>query len=101
MITRDQFEAHVRAEAMIKYPLLVAEGVADESMAAGAIAFARVSERRAYIAARMEHEWPLVEAAQAVVLRWDSPLWKDAPHTGEFIGRLRDALSPYTTKAAQ
>ena len=43
----------------------------------------------------------LAEAAQAVVDRWDSPLWKDVPHTGEFIGRLRDALSPYTTKAAQ
>lgn len=31
-------------------------------------------------------------AAQAVVDRWDSPLWKDLPHTGEFIARLREAL---------
>ena len=43
----------------------------------------------------------LVRAAQAVVDRWDTPLWKDVPHTGEFIGKLREALSPYTTKAAQ
>lgn len=40
----------------------------------------------------------LVRAAQAVVDRWDTPLWKDVPHTGEFIGKLREALSPYTTK---
>jgi len=78
MITRDQFEAHVRVEAERKHELS--------------------PERTTYIAARMEHEWPLVEAAQAVVDRWDTPLWKDVPRTGEFIGRLRDAISPYTTK---
>jgi hypothetical protein len=39
----------------------------------------------------------LVRAAQAVVDRWDTPLWKDVPHTGEFIGKLREALSHYTT----
>lgn len=31
-------------------------------------------------------------AAQAVVDRWDSPQWKDEPHTAEFINRLRRAL---------
>lgn len=31
-------------------------------------------------------------AAQAVVDRWDSPQWKDQPHTAEFINRLRRAL---------
>ena len=81
MITRDQFEAHVRVEAEVKHPH-----------------YFPTSNREAYIAARMEHEWPLVEAAQAVVDRWDTPLWKDVPRTGEFIGRLRDAISPYTTK---
>ena len=81
MITRDQFEAHVRVEAERKHELS--------------------PERTTYIASRMEHEWPLVEAAQAVVDRWDTPLWKDVPHTGEFIGKLREALSPYTAKAAQ
>ena len=28
-------------------------------------------------------------AAQAVVDRWDTPLWKDVPATAEYIGRLR------------
>jgi len=31
----------------------------------------------------------LVEVGRAVVERWDSPLWKDMPHTGEYISRLR------------
>jgi hypothetical protein len=35
----------------------------------------------------------LVEAGKAVVDRWDSPLWKDLPHTGESISDLRAALS--------
>lgn len=32
-------------------------------------------------------------AARAVVERWDTPLWKDAPATAGFINRLRAALS--------
>ena len=35
----------------------------------------------------------LIEAARAVVARWDTPAWKDAPNTGEVINRLRDALA--------
>jgi hypothetical protein len=31
-------------------------------------------------------------AAQAVVDRWDTPLWKNAPSTGEYINALRAAL---------
>jgi hypothetical protein len=34
----------------------------------------------------------LRRAAQAVVDRWDSPLWKDQPHTGNYISDLREAL---------
>lgn len=34
----------------------------------------------------------LREAAQAVVDRWDTPNWKDAPATAEVIGRLRAEL---------
>jgi len=34
----------------------------------------------------------LAEAAKAVVDRWETPLWKDAPHTGLFIRALADAL---------
>lgn len=35
----------------------------------------------------------LRSAAQAVVDRWDTPLWKDVPATGEFINALRTALA--------
>ncbi len=34
----------------------------------------------------------LREAAQAVIDRWDTPKWKDAAHTGDFINRLRRAV---------
>jgi hypothetical protein len=34
----------------------------------------------------------LVEVAQAVVDRWDTPLWKDVPATAEFINDLRAVL---------
>ncbi|MCE5253326.1 MAG: hypothetical protein LLG45_03805 [Actinomycetia bacterium] len=34
----------------------------------------------------------LREAAAAVVARWDSPTWKDAPATAEYIATLRAAL---------
>jgi len=38
-------------------------------------------------------EWQaLIEAAAAVVARWDSPTWKDAPATAEYIATLRAAL---------
>ena len=32
-------------------------------------------------------------AAQAVVERWDTPLWKDVPHTAVYINALRKALA--------
>lgn len=35
---------------------------------------------------------PLQKAAQAVIDRWDSPSWKDQPHTAEYINELRKAL---------
>ena len=35
----------------------------------------------------------LLEAAEGIVSRWDSPLWKDQPHTGVFIDRLRAAIA--------
>jgi hypothetical protein len=37
----------------------------------------------------------LIAAAHAVVARWDTPLWKDAPATGEFINRLRRSLEDH------
>jgi hypothetical protein len=36
---------------------------------------------------------PLIKAAQAVIDRWDTPLWKDAPATGRYINDLRKALA--------
>ena len=35
----------------------------------------------------------LRKAAQAVVDRWDTPLWKDAPATAVYIADLRAALA--------
>jgi hypothetical protein len=35
----------------------------------------------------------VVEKARAVVDRWDSPLWKDLPHTGTLVNELRAALA--------
>lgn len=35
----------------------------------------------------------LRKAAQAIVDRWDTPLWRDAPHTGTFIDAPRAALA--------
>ena len=31
-------------------------------------------------------------AAIALIERWETPLWKDVPHTGNYIHALRDAL---------
>jgi hypothetical protein len=35
----------------------------------------------------------LREAAQAVIDRWDTPLWKDVPATATYINALREALA--------
>lgn len=35
----------------------------------------------------------LLTTGNAVVERWDSPLWKDLPHTGESIHALREAIA--------
>ena len=37
----------------------------------------------------------LADKAKAVIERWDSPLWKDVPHTAEYINELRQALAKY------
>jgi len=34
----------------------------------------------------------LIDAAKAVVARWDSPDWKDANHTADYISALRKAI---------
>jgi hypothetical protein len=35
----------------------------------------------------------LIKAAQALIDRWDSPLWKETEHTGAYIARLREAVA--------
>jgi hypothetical protein len=52
-------------------------------------AFNRVESYVEHLEQRVKE---LEEAAKAVVDRWQSPLWKDLPHTGEFIARLDAAI---------
>ena len=51
---------------------------------------------RAYLAGctrGREGATDLVEAAEALIVRWDGPLWKDAPHTAYYIDGLRKAIA--------
>jgi len=43
-------------------------------------------------ALRLSEVKALVEAAEAVIARWDGPAWADLPHTQESIDRLRATL---------
>lgn len=55
-------------------------------------ACAEVTRRQRTESAVEEPKPNLRDAAQARVNRWDTPLWKDAPNTTEFITKLRHAL---------
>ena len=61
---------------------------------------ARITELEAQLAQRFDAA-DVATAAQAVVDRWDTPLWKDVPATAEYIGRLRAALAAGQATAAQ
>ena len=61
---------------------------------------ARITELESQLAQRFEAA-DVATAAQAVVDRWDTPLWKDVPATAEYIGRLRAALAAGQATAAQ
>ena len=37
----------------------------------------------------------VIIAAQALIDRWDTPLWKDVPATANYINDLRKALAEY------
>jgi hypothetical protein len=37
----------------------------------------------------------LRKSAQALVGRWETPFWKDVPHTGKFIRSIEDALAAW------
>ena len=41
----------------------------------------------------------LIDAAQAVIDRWDTPLWKDVEPTAAVIGRRRAAVASEQTSA--
>jgi len=56
------------------------------------VAWPRHAPHRAVQLVESSNVDELRSAAQAVVDRWDTPLWKDVPHTGEYINRLRYAL---------
>ena len=43
----------------------------------------------------------LIEAARAVVNRWDTPHWKNVPATAEYINDLRNALPPASPAPAK
>jgi len=43
----------------------------------------------------------LQKAAQALIDRWDSPAWKDQPHTAEYILILRKALDDEIAQAVE
>lgn len=53
----------------------------------------RIAELERELAAERELADRLQKSAQAVVDRWETPAWKDAPHTGKFIRSLDDALA--------
>lgn len=42
----------------------------------------------------------LHDAASAVIDRWNSPLWKDLPHTAEYINDLERAIADDPNKKA-
>jgi hypothetical protein len=37
----------------------------------------------------------IINAALALIERWDTPLWKDAAHTSELIHALRESIREY------
>ena len=43
----------------------------------------------------------LRDASQKLIDRWDSPLWKDQPHTANYIHALREALAATEPKLQQ
>ncbi len=99
-MTKEQFEAHVRAAAERKHPFLNIESDALKSRGIAAISDAiPLVQRESYIAARMEHEWPLVEALQEV-LQFNQTAGVLNPSMTMYAteGTTSKALSPYTTK---
>lgn len=55
----------------------------------------RADEAEDQLAAERALADRLRKSAQAVVDRWGTPFWKDAPHTGKFIRLLDDDLAAW------
>lgn len=53
-------------------------------------------EKRSLILEKQRDE--LLVAGKALIERWDTPNWKDAVHTGEFIAKLRDVIAKIEDK---
>jgi hypothetical protein len=51
-----------------------------------------IESLRAQLASAQAEKKELVQAAQAVVDRWHTPLWKDAPATATYIQNLEAIL---------
>jgi len=49
----------------------------------------------AYLELEKSKAEQLLAAAQAVIKRWDSPMWKHQEHTGKFIDELRKAVARF------
>ena len=47
------------------------------------------------MADRVASQRELLDAAKAVVARWDTPSWKDVGPTADYINRLRNAVDTY------
>ena len=91
MITREQFEALVRAEADVKYPNRPEMPLTHRTLDDG--------KRFTYIAARMEHEWPLVEWLDELTRQCSTLSARAAAEISPLtLQQCRSALSPYTTK---
>lgn len=43
----------------------------------------------------------IIRAANDVITRWDSPLWKRGTHTGDFINALRNSIKQFKSNTQQ
>lgn len=53
----------------------------------------RVAKKHIRLTEPVSVNQKMVEAAQGVIDRWNSPSWKDLPATAEYIHKLRDSLA--------
>lgn len=67
----------------------------------------RLNDCRYIARLRWEGDYPfdfgveLLAAARAAVERWNTPLWKDVPHTALYMQRLARAAEEFETRASK